>query len=273
MSADQQPAIRLFAGGQEIPLRVFDFPGGEVQVRLPDEVPGEWPLIIDARLHSARAIMALLVLTDAIRRRWPGAPIGLRCPYLPYARQDRVVYPGEALSAAVMCQLINGQNYAWVEVWDAHSEVTLALLDRVRHRTADGFVAPHVRPGEVVVAPDHGALRRASLVARAAGVPVIAAEKTRSPDTGEIGGVTVPPSAAALVTGGVLVVDDICDGGRTFVALAQALRPLTTGPLRLYVTHGIFSAGFDGLRAHYDEILTANPFPTTLPTFVRVIAT
>ena len=46
---------------------------------------------IEARITSASEIMELLVLMDALKRIYPkGARFDLLCPYLPYARQDRV---------------------------------------------------------------------------------------------------------------------------------------------------------------------------------------
>jgi hypothetical protein len=49
------------------------------------------------------------------------------------------------------------------------------------------------------------------------------------------------------------------------------LRPLTGGQVRLYVTHGIFSAGFEALAAGIDRIYVANPFPAELPDFVQTV--
>ncbi len=99
-----------------------------------------------------------------------------------------MAFPGEALSAAVACRLLNAQGYRSVEVWDAHSDVSLALLDRVRHRPASDFAAPIVTAQDVVVAPDLGAVKRATGCARLAGAPLVHAEKTRSTDTGAITG-------------------------------------------------------------------------------------
>ncbi len=169
--------------------------------------------------------MALLLLTDAVRRHYADPAIDLVCPYLPYARQDRVAFPGEALSAAVACRLLNAQGYRSVEVWDAHSDVSLALLDRVRHRPASDFAGPIVTARDVIVAPDLGAVKRAAGCARLAGAPLVQAEKTRSTDTGAITGTVV--HSEPIGERDFLIVDDICDGGRTFIELAKVLRPLT----------------------------------------------
>ena len=261
--------LSLTIADQPVPLRCFAFPGGEIQVRI-EGPPGPVETVrIRADLADADTLMALLLLTDAVRRHYGDPVIDLVCPYLPYARQDRVAHPGEALSAAVACRLLNAQGYRSVEVWDAHSDVSLALLDRVRHRPASDFAVPVVGPRDVIVAPDQGAVKRAAACARLAGAALVHAEKTRDADTGAITGTIV--HSAPLGDRDVLIVDDICDGGRTFTELARALRPLTTGQVKLYVTHGIFSAGFDALAAVIDRIYVANPFPSDLPGFVRTV--
>ena len=261
--------LRLSLDGQSIPLRCLTFPGGEIQVRI-EGPPGPADAVtIRADLVDAATLMGLLLLTDAARRHYRDPAIDLVCPYLPYARQDRVAYPGEALSAAVACRLLNAQAYRSVEVWDAHSDVSLALLDRVRHRPASDFAVSVMTTRDVVVAPDLGAVKRAAACARLAGVPLVQAEKTRSTDTGVITGSAV--HSGPIGDRDFLIVDDICDGGRTFIELAKALRPQTPRHVKRYVTHGIFSAGFEALAAGIDRIFVANPFPAELPGFVQAL--
>lgn len=261
--------LSLAHAGEMVPLRCLKFAGGEVQVRIEAPQAALDAVTIRADLVDSDTVMGLLVLTDAVRRHYQNPAIDLVCPYLPYARQDRVAFPGEALSAAVACRILNAQGYRSVEVWDAHSDVSLALLDRVRHRPASDFAAPIVEAADVVVAPDLGAVKRATACARLAGAELVHAEKTRSTDTGAITGTTV--HCNPIGQRDFLIVDDICDGGRTFIELAKVLRPLTRGKVKLYVTHGIFSAGFDALHAGIDRIFVANPFPTELPDFVQVV--
>ena len=76
--------------------------------------------------------------------------------------------------------------------------------------------------------------------------PHIRADKKRDPSNGEITGTVV--YSEHLGSQDVLIVDDICDGGRTFIELAKELRHLTTGRIYLYVTHGIFSKGHESHR-------------------------
>ncbi len=54
--------------------------------------------------------------------------------------------------------------------------------------------------------------------------------------------------------------DDICDGGASFIHAAKALKEKNCGDLYLFVTHGIFSKGFDELNKYFKKIYTTNSF-------------
>ncbi|WP_338616346.1 ribose-phosphate diphosphokinase [Achromobacter sp. E1] len=248
----------------------FRFPGGEMQVTIPvglrEQADAAREFRIHALLKSADDVMQLLLLTDALRRLNPAVPVHLDMPYVPYARQDRVCNPGEALGAAVFCKLINDQQYATVTIVEPHSDVTPALLARVRVVDAAAFLkkalaAPAFAQGVTLMAPDAGARKRVQALAKALRVADVRyAEKVRDPQTGRITETRVPDDIPAQP---VLVVDDICDGGRTFLELAAALRGKTRQPLYLYVTHGIFSKGLTELKANYAEIFTAYDWTRT----------
>jgi ribose-phosphate pyrophosphokinase len=248
---------------RSIGFESFAFSGGEVQVKV-DGVsqPGE-SVTIQASLESSQDIMALLMATDAVRRRFGSrTPIRLVCPYLPYARQDRVMNAGEALGIRVMCDLLNGLDFESVEVWDVHSDVSLALLDRAIHYEQKMFVQriPVNDPNTIYVAPDAGAMKKVLASAKAYGREMITAQKVRDTKTGDITGTQVHYSGSS--DRDFLILDDICDGGRTFTELAKELKKLTSGKVYLYVTHGIFSKGFEPFEGLIDHIYVANPFKT-----------
>lgn len=260
--------ITIRSGIHVVPHERSVFSGGEVHVGLASRAPLE--ATIEAHVRSSDNLMELLLITDALRRAGTKV-IRLLMPYLPYARQDRVCSPGEAHSLRVFCDLINAQRYDSVEVWDVHSDVALALLDRCVHRTVTGFLQKALTPGRqtVLVAPDAGAIKKVAGLSASHAVPYVRADKSRNPKTGEITGTVVYTDHVGHAD--FLIVDDICDGGRTFIELAKALRPLTDGRVNLYVTHGIFSRGaavFDGL---IDNVFVANSFVKELPANFHVI--
>lgn len=57
----------------------------------------------------------------------------------------------------------------------------------------------------------------------------------------------------------VMILDDICDGGRTFIEAVKHLREAGAKRVELYVTHGIFSKGVENLLDNgIDHIYTTN---------------
>lgn len=250
-------------------LQFFSFPGGERHVRLPMEqiearegLDMAWTLV--AHLYSSADVMDLMLVTDAVRRVMPpGSMLCLVMPYVPYARQDRVAVKGEPLSAKVFCNLINALEFDAVEIWDPHSEVTPALLNNVHIRDTQGLMqTAFARTGCefllrdcAFVAPDAGARKRVLALAQAFNTEVVFADKKRDPVTGKLSGAQV---LGELPARPLLVVDDICDGGGTFIELARVLREKTEQPLYLYVTHGLFTKGLEPLQVCYDRVFAAN---------------
>lgn len=258
--------LSLHVNNRAVDIDVSRFPAGETHLRIRDDAPRpDKPphVLITCDFQGNDDLVNLLLLTDAARRlyaqgtRQPG--ISLRMNYLPYARQDRVNCPGEPLSIKVIANILNAQRYQAIYCMDVHSDVSLALLNNVQHwqsaELAHQLCAAQVPL--VVVAPDAGAARRARAFAEVAGASkVVTAEKIRNPDGGAITGTAVHCSFQGFSD--FLIVDDICDGGATFVALATELRKLTHGRVFLYVTHGIFSKGLDRFVGLIDGIYTAN---------------
>src|SRR5574343_510284 len=57
----------------------------------------------------------------------------------------------------------------------------------------------------------------------------------------------------------IFIIDDICDGGRTFIELANKIKETGhQGTMNLMVTHGIFSKGIDIVAEYFDNIYTTN---------------
>ena len=237
------------------------FPGGEVHIAVDDSFVCHVPQMIriTAHLRSPADQMALFMLTDAIRRACR-APIHLNMPYVPYARQDRVCNPGEALAAKVFCQMINAQDYESVTIFDPHSDVVPALLDRVVVKDAAEAIGlvlerSEFADGVTFIAPDAGAQKRVLKLAKRFGVDsVVCADKVRDTKTGEIRGIAINGIFPAGMP--ALVIDDICDGGATFIALSEQVAANKTmdGPLYLYVSHGIFSKGVGRIAEKFDHV-------------------
>lgn len=252
------------------------FPGGEVHVHVTDYDLGLKPIkFLTAHITDAAGIMELFLVTDAIRRQNPSAEIHLNLPYVPYARQDRVTDPGAAHSLKVFANLVNSQLYHTVTIFDPHSDVCEAVFDRVIVLNNHKFVhdmlhdqmTNHGYPTSfVLVAPDAGAAKKINSLAQHLAsysdlkvTSIVTCSKERDPVTGKLSGFSAP-AGLDLAGQPCVIVDDICDGGGTFLGVADALKAANAGDLALIVSHGIFSQGFDKLLEKYSWIGFSDSF-------------
>lgn len=245
--------IEATIGGVNLNVKMFKFSGGEYQVsiRTLTSPPPHKTVYIVAHMLDGD-IMPLALTVDAIRRQYNPSEIILSMPYLPYARQDRVMNPGESLALKVFADALNSLELNQVIIADCHSDVGVALVKNCTNRSATnvlgGDFSRVINKPDALVAPDAGALKKTFQYAKDMGVSeVIRADKIRDVSTGQITGTAVFGDVAGK---SVLIMDDICDGGRTFIELAKVLREKGASNIHLHVTHGIFSQGqevFDGL--------------------------
>lgn len=247
-----------------IPLaKSFKFPGGEVQIRLP-KIPiiKHNTLNIRTTLNSSDSIMELLLVKDALDITYPETIKNLEILYFPYARQDRQCSIDESFSLSVMVRLINNANFNSVLVADPHNLTVLdTILERATYISAYDILSSRKTTDEydIILSPDAGAHFRANSVATLLGIPYIGAVKHRVASTGNITNIELGSGRDKLVNARVLIVDDICDGGRTFIELMKEILPSTPKSVHLYVTHGIFSKGVDCLfKAGIKKIITTN---------------
>ncbi|EDP96705.1 ribose-phosphate diphosphokinase [Kordia algicida OT-1] len=244
---------------KSIDFESFTFSGGEPHIKIKENV--HEAVTITQRIRSFNDLGMILLATDALRRMHV-KDINLFIPYVPAARQDRVMVSGEPLSIKVYANLINSQKYQKVTVFDPHSEVTPALLNNIEVIDNHEYVKQcleTIKDEIVLISPDGGALKKIyKLSAYLGGIEVIECSKKRDVKTGKLSGFTVYTDDLNGKT--AVVVDDICDGGGTFLGLGKALKEKNVGDLHLIVSHGIFNKGFKELKSIYKTIFTTNSF-------------
>jgi ribose-phosphate pyrophosphokinase len=246
----------VYAGEREdLPCSPFTFSGGEPHVQLDPATIADRYFWVDARLATADGFLRTLAVLDAVRACRPKR-LGLFLPYFPAARQDRR-QPGTPFTLRIYTEALKRLSLDVIVTLDPHSDVLAACLDvEIIH----GHQAmPDVRGYAGFIVPDAGAEKRVHAAARALNIDtVVHARKARNTRTGALTGFQCDPLPTA---GRYLVVDDICDGGATFIGLAEAIKPDAATKLDLWVSHGIFSKGFDALLARFDRIHTTDSFP------------
>ena len=241
-------------------IESFIFPGGEVNVKVSHE---DCEVYIRASLNSSNDIMELMLVANALKHN--NCKIqALHIPYIPYARQDRVCNKGEALSIKVFSDLINSINSNMVVGWDVHSNVTSALINNFINWPPQRFIVRNKDLFNIlkdkktlICSPDAGAKKKVYEVAKIfCNDWIITGNKVRNIETGEITSTEV--DVGYLKGENIVIIDDICDGGKTFIELAKVLKNKGAGKIYLYVTHGIFSKGMNVFDDLIDKIWTTD---------------
>jgi ribose-phosphate pyrophosphokinase len=252
-----------------IDYKISKFPDGQQTVDLIGDYSGEnlTNVVIYSRLNSFRDLELIICATQAVRNL-SDCPISLYVPYFLGARSDRKFQTGGVnYLKQVICPIINSQNYKTVLVLDPHSDVLEACINNfeklnnhliVKYSLNDLYRGDEF-PRVAIVSPDAGALKKIYDVAKEYGIKkVVTAGKVRDIKTSKILKTELPQTDWTGIET-VIIIDDICDGGRTFTELAKVVKESGfTGKIILIVTHGIFSAGVKPLNEHFDHIYTTN---------------
>ena len=259
----------------DINFKVNKFPDGQQSVtieidRIFNIAKHEEGVKIQARLNTFRDLELIICATAALRNLGVKS-ISLYAPYFMGARSDRRFTDGDAnYLKQVICPIINAQKFESVMVLDPHSDVLEACLDNfektsnheiVKRALTDIDNKNDAQQRICLVSPDAGAYKKIFDVAQKFGIDkVITATKVRDIRTGKILHTEIPVLDQHENIKYVII-DDICDGGRTFLELAKAIhgsRP--TAEVYLIVTHGIFSQSFLELSRELKKIYSSNSY-------------
>ena len=168
----------------------------------------------------------------------------LHISFLPYARQDKDVDNKSTFALHTFIKLLNNLEFNVVFVLDPHSDVSNTIYNFLptypRNSVEHVWKETH---SNLAVYPDIGAKKKYSNIYK---LPSSYAEKQRDQSTGKITSYFLHDGDYKDKT--VLIVDDICDGGATFVLLAKELFKNKAKEVNLFVTHGLFTKGLKPLK-------------------------
>lgn len=194
-----------------------------------DSIKVEWIYENDAELFT------LICVKRHLDRHFTNPHIALIMPYIPHARMDRVKNDEDVFTLKYFCEVINSLKFDIVRVRDAHSNVSLALLENVYEENIVPYIYKAFKKSnsQALFFPDEGAMKRYSSGFQ---MPYAFGMKKRDWATGQILGLDLI-NKEAIVGKNVLIVDDICSKGGTFFHAAKALKAAGAKSVSLYVTH------------------------------------
>lgn len=259
-------------GDSILRYKISKFPDGQQSINL-DFIHLEDEVKIKSRLNDFKDLEVILCATAALKNLGVKT-IHLYVPYFLGARSDRQFSDGGInYLKDVICPIINSQNYETVTIVDAHSDVLEACIHNyrkidnialVKFALTDIDNTNGAREKLILVSPDAGALKKMYHVAEYFKIDkMVIANKHRDTITGKITHTEVPGLTQEPGSKNFVIIDDICDGGRTFLEIAKTIRKeredsVFNDKIYLVVTHGIFSAGFNELKNWIDGIYCTN---------------
>ena len=262
----------------DIKYKVSNFPDGQQAITLDLENTNfesePQSVTIKSRLNSFLDLELIVCANQALielgvkHHSFKLKEISLYVPYFLGARSDRKFLNGQSnYLKTVITPIINLQKFSRVTILDPHSDVLEACINNFQKITNVSFAKDaisDINDKITLVSPDAGALKKIYDVATAVEcTDVIVANKLRDLKTGKIIRTEVPNLDHEPGSKTFVIVDDICDGGRTFVEIAKAIRDVRNkeifnDKIYLVVTHGIFTAGFEELEKWFTGVYTTN---------------
>lgn len=264
--------IALTLDNQPVEIERGVFPDGAVWLKVIGELP-RFAQVMRVRVAAMRDMndfMLLAQLVDAVRHVTDISVSHLELAWLPWARQDRHMVNGDSFALKVFANQLNTLNFNKVLLLDPHSDAAAAAINNsvvIAQETClmkSENLRQAISTGKLMlVAPDAGALKKIHNVAKASGARDYAIlTKERDVATGNLTGFSLVSGTVAGKD--VLIVDDLCDAGGTFIGSAQVLRDAGARSVSLYVTHGVFSKGVENLLNNgIDAIYTTTSFASS----------
>lgn len=234
---------------------VFEFtqyPAGERHVRIKEHMLFTlYGPIVATKVRNFDDLMMIRTANEILKHN--GLTSTWVIPYFPFARHDRRNDAYDGLELKIAMELMEDVT---LTIIDPHSDVA----GQLRHISQGAVVDLMHEHGlfdvdnPLVVIPDNGATKKAYQWLTD-DLPYVQGYKTRDVKTGKLSGFGVM-DAEKVEGSDVIIIDDICDAGGTFLGLADVLLGHGANSLKLAVTHGLFTKGLDKLSDSFQEIWT-----------------
>lgn len=257
----------------DIKYKISKFPDGQQDVIIldPKKIAFSKHVRIISRMSDFKDLELIACAKAALDNLFIDTVI-LYAPYILGARSDRQFEDGgTSYLEQVVGPILNQLEFKKIECVDVHSPKAEMWINRLTSKNNLEFVdwaikdliseytaeyKENIKGRFAIVCPDKGAIERTERIMKLPilkEVPMVRCKKVRSVD-GKLSN-TETDLNLETVDREYIIVDDICDGGRTFINIAEKLKKATPGCcIYLLTTHGIYSNGFDELNQYFTRI-------------------
>ncbi|MDR1721127.1 MAG: ribose-phosphate pyrophosphokinase [Endomicrobium sp.] len=222
--------------------KVGRFSDGEIQVKIVDNVRGEYCFVIQSTSTPVNEnLMELLIIADALKRA-SAKKITAVVPYYGYGRQDRKSEPRVPITARLVANLFATAGITRVLTMDLHAGQIQGFFDiPVDHLYSRPVLLNYFENEKlndvVIVSPDAGGVERARSFAKYFNAELAIVDKRRP-----------RPNEASImnIIGEVknktcIILDDLIDTAGTLTKVAEAVKSKGAVKVLAAATHGVFS--------------------------------
>lgn len=251
----------------DIKFKVIKFPDGQQNIVVDLSTINSDTCVVASRFCNFTdyelMVLAGYAIMDKVEK------IKYYIPYMLGARSDRQFEEGSVVYTdfiETMLYALAGESCTALDIHNPKAFTTdwvknqspKSFITDVRFDIACNRIANILKyKSTIFVSPDKGAKERLKgLLPKKA--TIIQCDKERNLKTGEIIKTVVPLKDIKTKDAAFIIVDDICDGGKTFIEIAKELPE--ENEKFLVVTHGIFSKGIEPLAKYFKRIYCTNSY-------------
>lgn len=259
MEKIEKPKLKLFSLNSNRPLaekiagklgielgkvNVTRFDDGEININIEESIRGDDVYVVQSTSYPGNEyLIELLIMIDALKRA-SAKEINVVIPYYGYARQDRKAKAREPITAKLVANMLEATGADRVLALDLHAAQLQGYFDiPVDHLLGVPLLASYILDydfnGEelVIVAPHHGAISRARMMAEFLDVSLAIVDRR-----GTKGDTVEKVNVIGEVDDKVcIIVDDIIDTANTILIATKALTQEGAKNVFAAATHGVFS--------------------------------
>jgi ribose-phosphate pyrophosphokinase len=232
---------------------VISFPDGEKHLKI-NKLDRKDTVEIICRITNSDDLFLLMQLSDILNRQCVCVE-KITIPYLMTMRCDRLFSFEQPFSLKIVADVVNSFKAKKVVIIEPHSNT---CIDLIKNSKAENIIGKHPDDDFIYCLPDKGAaLRYGSngFIHK----PIICTKK-RDVETGKLTGFEIEDIGEYKEGNTIIVIDDLCDGGGTFVGIAQKIRELKPSKITLAITHAVQKEGIERVSGFYDKVIITNSY-------------
>lgn len=247
----------------EIKYKIHNFPDGHNHIELLGSFNKADKIHVITRIKNSDDLFIVKQICQILKDTC-AAKICLDIVYLYTARMDRKMSLGEAFDLKIVVEDLVRLDVSGITILSIHNEFAFYnLLNQIGSKGGifvdQGFsyLSEILKKEDYIICyPDEGSYKRCYDGRK----ECIICSKKRDKDN-NILYFKIEKAPKSIKNKRIIVIDDLCDGGGTFVGISSLLSEKYPNIKKdIFVTHAIQKSGIDKLSSSYDQVYITNSY-------------